>query len=193
MYGMVFKINQNTTMRKQANVCAYLVSIITNMLIFLRSTYIGLLGINVVRLNSTVIVVLFGIMGGIVFQFVLCLIYKFEFYLGIQFKIIRYVIFPHGLMYLFGNGNGLCIGLAIGLVFLVIGMTIVFESESYSEGLLHQQRLPLSSYFIVVQVLFYILQFTQTRTLIMLISSLMAITSIIIKTNFYMDSLNDHF
>lgn len=138
---------------------------VLNLLIFLSSKQIRLLEDTVTSFEVSVYIAIFSISAFTIFEFLICLIYKVEFYLAIQFKITRFIIFPLGVTYLLKlstqEGNSMFLYLALVFILIVYTLTVLFQSESYTDSYILHTNLPITSYFIFIEVIFYGIEIVQ--------------------------------
>lgn len=102
------------------------------MLIFLGSKEIGMMSNTIAQFGTTVQIALFGIFGFTLLQFLICLFYKFEFYIGMQFKLTRFIVWPIGMNFLLAEllkeNQSYFLYLALGFSVVVHVLNVLFES-----------------------------------------------------------------
>jgi hypothetical protein len=164
-------------------------NICINLMFFLSCNEIQIFSHQSLTPGSQIVIVLAALFCFTILELIFCLLYRVEFYLAIQLKIVRFIIFPLGLNYLFGQitpGAGnvwLMVFLAIAATLVVYIISILFGSESFTDLSIHHSNLPISSAFIFIEVIFYSLQALYSEQGKILFSCIFLTQSLIIKSN----------
>ena len=116
--------------------------------------------------------------------------YQLEFFIAIQWKVYRFVVYPFVVSYLLEQSVSgsffnptLAIVLFIIVLGLSLGLTAIFSTESYVYKKLLHRDLPINFYLLVVETLLYLSGIVQNKNIEITAGLLITILSYNIYNN----------
>ena len=128
-----------------------------NIINFLSLKEIGVLKQHIFVINNVFNLVFLPLLGVILLQLVGGFFYQLEFFIAIQWKAYRFVVYPFVVCYLLSQAmNGdfinstLAFVLFVAVLFISLMMTAIFSTESYVYKKLLHRELPINFYLLII-------------------------------------------
>jgi hypothetical protein len=169
-----------------------LISTLGNIINFLGLKQIGVLKHQILVLSHVFNLIFLPLLGLIVLQLILGFFYQLEFFIGIQWKVFRFAVYPFVVSFLLEQAVSgslfnptLATLLFIIVLVLSLGLTAVFTTESYVYKKLLHRELPINFYLLIIETLLYASSIIHNKNIQIAAALLITILSFnIYKNNF---------
>lgn len=125
LFTLIYLINSRSEAREIINVCLITISMIGNMLNFLSLPEINILKNQLFVLDKIFNLIFLPFLGLILLQLIVGYFYQLQFFISIQWKAFRFIVYPFLMSYLLKESlEGQFLSQSTAVIFLVLILII---------------------------------------------------------------------